>query len=127
MNAHLSEDEIKLAIFQMFPTKAPGPDSFPALFYQQFWEVIKGKTLACCLEILNGQKSVKGLNHTNIALIPKVKHPLTAAEFRPISLCNVSYKIIAKVLANRLKSIMKMCISEFQSAFVPGRLISEMF
>lgn len=104
--APCSEEEIWVALFQMCPTKAPEPDGFPALFYQHFWDSVKDKTIETCLNVLNKGASVQSLNHTNIALIPKIMHPQGSADFRPISLCNVSYKIISKVLANRLKKIL---------------------
>jgi len=60
---------------------------------------------------------------TNIALIPKVDSQVSMKDWRPIALCNVVYKIVAKVLANRLKLVLDKCVSDSQSAFVPGRSI----
>lgn len=68
---------------------------------------------------------MRSLNHTNIAFIPKVKLSRFNSEFRPISLRNVSYKLNAKVLANKLKPLLKVIVSHFQSAFVLGRMISD--
>lgn len=65
------------------------------------------------------------LNDTHICLIPKTKNPQKVTEYRPISLCNVIYRILAKVLANRLKKILPGVVSNSQSAFVPRRLITD--
>jgi len=129
MNAWLlhqfSEDEVTAALFQINPFKSPGPDGFPAIFYQKNWDTV-GKDVCCAfLSFLNGGQFDSSLNATNIVLIPKVSSPSKLTDFRPTSLCNVLYKIISKVLANWLKSILPYIISPEQSAFVPGRLITD--
>lgn len=86
---------------------------------------MKEGVITTCLHTLNEGGNLAPLNHTFIALIPKVKKPRKVNEFRPISLCNVIYRIIAKVMANRLKKILNDIISPIQSAFVPNRLISD--
>ena len=65
------------------------------------------------------------LNHTFITLIPKIQSSRRVTDFRPISLSNMLYKLIAKVLANRLQKFLPKIILETQSAFMAGRLITE--
>ena len=126
MNTHLLrpfiKEEVEAAIKEMKPITAPGPDGMPPLFYQYFWSLIGEDICAAVLDCLNNCKIPREINCTNITLIPKVKSPELITEFRPISLCNVVYKIVAKVLANILKAILPHVISENQSVFQAGRL-----
>ena len=129
MNQHLdspfTEEEIYTTLSQMSPTKAPGPDGLPAAFYQKHWQSVRFGVIKTCLYILNDGGFIAPLNHTYIALIPKVTKPLKVTDFRHISLCNVIYRIVAKTIANRLKHILHHVISPNQSAFIPNRLISD--
>ncbi|KAA3466579.1 reverse transcriptase [Gossypium australe] len=109
----------------MGPTKALGPDGFPALFFQWYWHIVGKDVTKFCLGILNTDQGFEQLNSTDIVLIPKTQNPITLASFRPISLCSVLYKIVTKVIANRLQEVIGECIDRAQSAFIPGRLISD--
>jgi hypothetical protein len=77
------------------------------------------------LQFLNNGQFDKEINVTNIALVSKKKNPSRVIDFRPISLCNVVYKLIANVLANRHKRVLGKIISLNQSAFIPGRPITD--
>ena len=119
------EEEISDAVFQIGPLKAPGCDGFPAHFYQRNWAVLKPEIIAAVQEFFSTGIMPEGVNDTSIVLIPKVPHPKELKDFRPISLCNVVYKIVSKCMVNRLRPMLNELISENQSAFIPGRLISD--
>jgi ribonuclease HI/exonuclease III len=125
LTSEITQQEIKEALDQMNPDKAPGPDGFTARFYQHCWEIIK-KDLSKMIQ--KSQKVSKLGGSTNssfLALIPKEKGAISFNRFRPISLCNTSYKIIAKVIANRLKTALPLIVPENQGGFVQGRHIAD--
>lgn len=107
----------------MHPDKCSGPDGYNPGFYQHFWNLCSDNIFNECCGWLDTGHFPHDLNFTNIALIPKGSTQVSMKDWRPIALCNVLYKIIAKVLANRLKQVLLHCISDNQSAFVPGRSI----
>ena len=129
MNDHLtaefSEDEIKRALDSIGDLKAPGPDGMPSIFFKKFWDVVGRKLTDEVMGVLHGGPMPEGWNETIISLIPKVDTPEKVTDLRPISLCNVVYKVVSKVLSSRLRDVLPDFISPFQSAFVPGRLISD--
>ena len=116
---------VRLALDQMALLTAPRPDGMSPIFYKSFWHIVGRDVTSVVLNALNSGVVPESLNSTFIALIPKVKHPKRVADFRPISLCNVVYKLISKVLVDRLKKFLASAIPETQSAFLSGRLISD--
>ena len=120
-----TQEEVWEALKEMGELKAPGADGMPVLFYKKFWSMVGEKVKEEVLAVLNGEDMPEGWNETVIVLIPKISSPEKLKDLRPISLCNVVYKIISKVLANRLKQVLPEIISPSQSAFVPGRLITD--
>ena len=85
-----------------------------------------GRSLAVMVRnVFSGSELSHEINSTGIVLIPKVESPKSMSQFRPISLCNVWYKLITKVVANRLKSIMPKLIGPLQSSFVSSRHITD--
>ncbi|CAM8954101.1 unnamed protein product [Rhodiola kirilowii] len=125
LTAPFTEGEVKRALFQMHPSKAPGLDGFSALFYQNNWSVVGQDVVTEVLKCLNNGVLNEQLNETLIVLVPKVKKLERVEELKPISLCNVVMKIITKALANRLKDILPAIISQSLSAFIKGRLITD--
>lgn len=123
--APFTVSEVETALGQMHPLKSLGPDGFAAGFYQSSWAIVGQEVCAAVLNFLNCGIFDSAINNTFIALIPKKKIPSCVMDFQPISLCNVFYKLISKVLANRLKMVLPHIISPTQSAFIPGRLITD--
>jgi hypothetical protein len=121
--APITKEEVREALFQMHPDKAPGPDGFNPAFYQHFWDLCGNDIYEAVTEWLERGYFPSSLNDTNICLIPKCENPISMKDMRPIALCNVLYKMVSKLLANRLKVCLGKCVSEEQSAFVEGRSI----
>ncbi|KAI5338506.1 hypothetical protein L3X38_017777 [Prunus dulcis] len=121
--APVSDFELECAIKSIGPLKAPGPNGLHAVFYQKCWDKTKHLVKSLVNDFHSNNIPLQDINHNNIALIPKVASPESVNHFRPISLCNVSYKIITKIIVSRLRPILSKCISKNQGAFAPGRSI----
>ncbi|CAL1382460.1 unnamed protein product [Linum trigynum] len=120
-----TNEEIKQAVFDLGSTKSPDPDGFAGLFFRRFWTKIGPRF---CKEVqVFFQTSImpQGWNDTHIALIPKVLSPESIKQFRPISCCNFRYKVLSKIMSNRIKRWLPGLVSESQAAFTGGRLIQD--
>ncbi|KAL2247317.1 UNVERIFIED_CONTAM: hypothetical protein Sindi_2584000 [Sesamum indicum] len=104
--------DVKEEVFDIAEDKAPGPNGYSSGFFKAAWPIVEARLL-------------KQINTTLLALIPKVHSPMSVGDFRPISCCNVLYKIIAKLIVKRLSVVLDKVISPCQAAFVPGRSIGD--
>lgn len=121
----ISSEEIKDALFCVGDDKSLGPDGFSSIFFKKSWSIIGDDFCKAIQEFFTSGRLLKQLNHTAIALIPKSAHASLFRDFRPISCCDVVYKVISKILASRLASILDSIIDQAQSAFVQGRSTTE--
>ena len=125
--AHLERpfelEEVVQVLKDVQGDKAPGPDDFTMAFFQKCWSVLEHDIMAFFGEVFNYCKFEKSLNTTFLSLIPKKVDAINVRDFRPISLIGSIYKLLSKVLANRLKLVLDAVISESQNSFVGGRQI----
>ena len=117
--------EIKEVVFGMYSDKAPGPDGLPALFYKRYWPIVGKSVCDAALNFFKSRNLLTEVNNTFIVLIPKTQSPSFVNHYRPISLCNTVYKIIAKILVSRIRPVLDSLISPCQSAFILDRWIVE--
>ncbi|XP_059073785.1 uncharacterized protein LOC131874424 [Cryptomeria japonica] len=116
-------EEARSTVFGMGSDKAPGSDGFLALFFQKFWDILARDIWEFVEESRKGGFVLQDFNNTFIALIPKKENISTFNDCRPISLCNTIYKVISKVIENRLKRVLEEIISPEHSGFALGRSI----
>lgn len=120
----VTEEEIQKTLFAMPNNKSPGPDGFTTEFFKKTGNYGYRLHISHKICFVKGFLP-KGLNTTILALIPKKEEAMEMKNYRPISLCNVLYKVISKILANRLKGILPNLIILNQSAFIIERLLME--
>lgn len=117
--------EVTKIILSIDANSSPGPDGLSGMFYHKCWDIIAEDMHNAVKAIFSGSTLTKFYTHTYIVMIPKVDHPQSFSYLGPISLCNVSSKIISKILNARLSSILPRIISRNQSGFIKGRTILE--
>jgi len=125
LNLPITADEIKAALFSIPDNKSPGPDGYNAFFFKHCWSIIGADLIAAVRYFFNTSTMPRCVNATRIALVPKIANPSCLNDYRPISCCNVLYKCISKILVCRLKTVLVDVIGPSQSAFLPGRQISD--
>ncbi|KAL2250283.1 UNVERIFIED_CONTAM: hypothetical protein Sindi_2150600 [Sesamum indicum] len=105
--------------------KALGPDGYSSGFFKAAWLIVGDEVTRAVLDFFNTGKLLKQVNYTLRAVIPMVHSPITVADFRLIFCCNVLYKVIAKLLVQRLSVVLGKLVSPCQAAFIPGRIIKD--
>lgn len=123
--ASYTAEEVRKALYDIGDLKAHRPDGLHAVFCKRFWPMLGDDLIEEVLYATNNCKIPEGWNNMAIVMIPKVNSSEKVIEFRPMSLYNVVYKVISKMLAARLKIFLPEIISPTQSAFFPGRLITD--
>ncbi|RVX06963.1 Transposon TX1 uncharacterized 149 kDa protein [Vitis vinifera] len=123
LEVQFSEEEIQAALMGMNGDKASGPDGFTIAFWQSSWGLVKEEIMDLFREFYNQRSFANSLNSTFLVLIPKKGGAEDLGDFRPISLLGSLYKLVAKVLANRLKKVLDKVVSGDQNAFVRGKQI----
>lgn len=120
-----SEQEIFWALNALGLMKSPGPDGVNAALVQQQWKAFGPTVIKEVQRFFQTRIMKPEIAHSNLVLIPKVDVPTTVSDFHPISVCNLLYKIISKLITKRMQPLMAGIISNAQTAFIPGREIAE--
>lgn len=116
-------EEIKEAVWNCDGSKAPGPDGFNFNFVNSAWDIIQNEVVQFVLDFWQSGDLQAGINVAFISLIPKIGEAKNLSDFRPICLVGCLFKILAKILAVRLKGVMDYLVSDNQSSFIGGRQI----
>lgn len=125
LTREVTEKEIYEVLLSMAGSKSPGPDGYTVEFYKAAWPIIGADFVVSIQSFFMKGFLPKGVNSTILALIPKKDVAMEMKDYRPISCCNVLYKMIYKIIANMLKCILPRFIASNQSAFIKDRLLIE--
>lgn len=117
----VTKEEVYNALMSMKSYKSPGPDGFQPIFFKMFWEDVGDDVCQFVQQAFSTGYLDPHVTETLMVLIPKGDNQVTFKDFRSISLCNVVYKLVTKVLVNRLRPMLPDIVSPLQSSFIPGR------
>ncbi|KAL5834988.1 hypothetical protein ACOSQ4_014485 [Xanthoceras sorbifolium] len=120
LNRRVNIEKVKASLDDIGGLKAPGPDGFPAIFFQKSWNLCKMDIFNLADECFREGIVPLEINHTYISLIPKVPSAIDMTQLRPISLCNTAYKVISKMIVCRLRHLIPTLIGHNQATFIPG-------
>ena len=121
----VTHEEIDLALHSIDDLKAPGIDSFNSLFFKRSWHIIKWKVYEAMQEFFEEGIMPSPVNYTLVTLVPKLAHPNSIKDFRPIACCSLLYNIIAKILTMRLQKVVGTVVDLAQAGFIPNITISD--
>jgi hypothetical protein len=107
----VTKEEVFYVLKGMAKEKSPGPDGWTLEFYISYFDLVAHDSLEAIEEACQNGEVNRSLNSTFIALIPKVNGLGTFGDFHPIALCNLCYKIITKIIANRIRAILSCTLS----------------
>ena len=122
LSKEVSDEKIKIPLFARGSWYAPGLDGLPAMFFQHSWDSVRNSLCSWVKEVLEDPAETHLTNATRIAVIRKVTNMEFFSQFRPISLYNVSYKIVTTIVASRLQKVMEKLVSKNQCSFIPDVL-----
>jgi hypothetical protein len=121
--APILQDEVDSVVKRMPNDKAPGPDGFNGLFLKRCWQIIKDDFYSLCASFSSRLDNLECINKSYITLVSKKDSPETVNDFRPISLLNISLKVITKILANKLHTVILRVVHPNQYGFIRTRTI----
>ncbi|XP_074305864.1 uncharacterized protein LOC141641086 [Silene latifolia] len=125
MSSPVTAEEVKKCLFNIPASKSPGPHGYSSQFYRDAWDIVGTEICEAVINFFDTGKLLTQINATVITLIPKIDRPASVKHYRPISCCNVLYKVISMLLCSRMALVLPDLISKTQGAFVKGRSILE--